>query len=301
MPSLVANIQYHDHQFSLPTARGAWKWVVRLDVSQSVPSYQIRDVVTPWGLLRDSIPIPGDVIIAMSDAITELKANFVPGILIGPPSSLTFTVDEGRGFYAAQSVLLTNVGVYGSLLGATLTSSASFIRVTPANVGNLALNESGQFDVSVDSTTLVATSSPYAGTIMVQDPTANNTPQTLPITINVRPKSTITLSPTTLTFSAVKPLSGPFAPVATQTFQVQNTGPVGSVLDFTIQKLTGLSDWLVGVVPSSGSVAGGSNTVITLTVAPLESMMPGTYTETLRVSGYSSNSYQDIQIQLVIT
>ncbi len=271
-------------------------------MSQSTPTYQVRDVISPYGLLRDSIPIPGPVIQAMADSITELQANFAPTILIGPPSSLTFVVDEGRGFSPSQTVGLTNTGVYGSILGASLTTSASFIVVNPSTVGNLSINESGEFTVEVDSTSLLAANSPYSGSISVQDPTASNNPQTMPITINVRPKATIGTSTILLVFNVTRPLSGPFPTVPTQTFDVQNIGPVGSVLDFDIRALTGLcNNWLRSWLPAEGELNSGASQVVTVTVQPPDSFLQGTYSERLRISGYSSNQYVDVEIRLVVS
>lgn len=298
---LASNLKSHDYQFELAVAAGRWRWTTRLDVSQSNPIFTVRDVVSPYGLLRDSVPIPGEVIQAMAESIDELRANFSPHILIGPPSTLTFTVDEGRGFSLPQDVLLTNDGVYGSILGTSLTTSAAYVRVTPAMVGNLALNESGQFQVDVDSRSLLASGSPYNETIAVQDPAATNNPQSLPITIVVRPKATIGATPLLLTFTVVKPLTGSFPAILPQTFVISNSGPAGSVLEYDIKKLTGLSDWLVGFLPSAGVLASGGSDSISVTVAPPNNMLQGTYTEKLRISGYSSNSYIDVDIHLVIT
>jgi hypothetical protein len=298
---LVSNLKFHDYQFELAVAAGKWRWTTRLDVTQSNPAYSVRDIKSPFGLLRDTIPIPGEVVAAMAESIDELRSNFAPNILLGPPTALTFNVDEGRGFGEPVFVLLTNDGVYGSILGVTLTTSAGYVRVTPATVGNLALNESGQFQVEVDATNLLAVSSPYVESITIQDPAAGNTPQSLPVTIVVRPKATVFTNPTILSFTAVKPLTGPFPSIPTQTFTVQNTGPLGSVLDYQIQKLTGLSDWLTSFLPASGSLASGASATITVTTQPAENLQRGTYTEKLRVSGYSSNSSQDVEIHLVIT
>lgn len=272
-----------------------------MDVSHSSPSYSVRDVISPYGLLRDSIPVPGDVIEAMSTSIEELKSNFAPTILLGPPTSLTFVVDEGRGFTVAQDDSVTNIGVYGSLLSCTLTTSSAWTQVTPANVGNLSLNESGLFSVNVDSTTLLASSSPYASAITIQDPTATNPTVVLPFSVTVRPKALVALNTLLLTFTVVKPLSGPFPSIPTQGFTVTNGGPSGSVLEFEIQKLLGISDWLTSFLPSSSSLNSSQSQGITVTVIPPDTMVQGTYNETLRVSGYSSNSYLDIQIRLVIS
>ena len=295
----ASNLLFQDYQFKIQTLRGYWKWTTRVDVSGSIPAYYVRDIVSPFGLLRDSVPIPGAVIQAMAGSITELMSAFAPNILVDP-TSLVFTVDEGRGFSEAQLIAVTNAGVYGSILGAQITSSAPYMRVTPTEVGGLAANEAGSFTASVDSSNLVSTLSPYAETINLSDPAAVNSPVVLPVTVIVRPKATIGVTPTTLTFLVAKPLSGPFPPIPTASFLINNNGPAGSVLDYTIQRLTGCSPWLVSYAPPTGELASGVSQLVTVVAQPDESYPPGTYTETLRISGYSSNYYVDVQVILTI-
>ena len=297
----ASNLQAQSYKFSYRTLQGVWTWTTRVDLSQSSPVYQVADIVTPYGLLRDSVPIPGEVIQSMAGSIDEMKSAFAPAILVGPPSSLTFTVDEGRGFSEPQLVQVTNSGIYGSLLSLSLTTSAPWLVATPANLGHIAFGTSASFEVMADSTTLVATQSPYAATVVLQDSSASNTPQVLPVSIVVRPKAIVSLVSLMLTFYATKPVTGSFAPIPSQQFVIQNTGPVGSVLEYLIQKLVGLSDWLVAYTPFSGSLASGATQGVTVVVQPPDSTLMGTYTETLRVSGYSENSYQDVQVQLIVT
>lgn len=299
---LVQNLRFHDYQFEYSVPAGKWFWTTRVDVSQSVPAYQVRDIKSPYGLLRDSIPIPGEVIQAMADSIVELKSNFAPTILIGPPTSLVFEVDEGRGYSEPQSVLITNRGVFGSILGASLTSSASFVKVSPSSVGGLAVNEGGDFTVEVDSTGLLAANSPYPESVAVQDPSATNNPQTVPVLINVRPKALITSSDLLIIFNVVRPLNGQFPQVPTQTFSVGNAGPLGSVLEYDIRALTGLcGNWLRSWLPAEGTLQSGQGELITVTVQPPNGMLQGTYSEKLRIIGYSSNNFVDVEIRLVIT
>ncbi len=236
----------------------------------------------------------------MSSSITDLMAAFPPSILVSP-TSLVFTTDEGLGFGEEQDVQVTNVGSFGSLLVAALTTSASYLTTTPTSLTNLASNESGIFQVDVDSTTLLASDSPYTSTVLVQDATAGNSPQSVSVTVVVRPKATITLTPVMLIFNVIKPISGPFPAIPSQTFTLQNTGLSDSVLAYLIQKLTGCSPWLVGINPFSGTLAGGASQLITVTVAPDITWPVGQFNETLRVSGYSTNSYQDIIVQLNVT
>lgn len=298
---LAPNLQRQDYEFKSQTLQGTWRWVTRVDVSQSVPVYQVLNIVSPWGLLRDSIPLPGEIIQAMAESIVELKSAFAPNILLGPPSAITFTLDEGRGFGVAESVLVTNNGVFGSLLSTSMTTSAAYIRVAPANIGNLAFNESGSFDVLADSSNLLAINSPYSSTVVVQDASAVNSPVTLPVTVIVRPKALISLSPAAVIYVATKPGYGPFPPVPSQQFTIQNTGPVGSVLEYRVQKLVGQSDWLVSFTPVTGTLAASATQAITVVVQPPESLPTGVFTETLRVSGYSENSYQDVLVQLTVS
>jgi hypothetical protein len=214
---------------------------------------------------------------------------------------MSFTVDEGFGVSASLPLVVTNGGVFGSLLSAALTPSAAYLLVSPQTLGGLQQNESGTAQVRVDSTNLLAVYSPYAASVSVSAVGATNSPQTVPVTIVVRPKATVAVLPIALSFSVVAPVSGPFPAIPSQVFALQNTGPLGSLLTFRIEKLGACSDWLISFLPSSGSVAGGSSQTITVTVAPPEGMLQGTYTETLRVSGYSTNGFVDIPITLVIT
>lgn len=298
--SQAINLRHQDYQFEQRVPAGVWRWTTRMDVSSACVVYQILNIQTPWGLYRDSIPVPGDVVTAMYESIVQLKANFKPTIQVGPPSSLVFDVDEGRGLTSPQEVLVTNTGVFGSMLSANLVSSASYLQVAPTLVGNLASNEGGNFSVMVDSTNLLAASSPYAETVTLQDADATNSPQTLPVTINVRPKAEFELVPTILLFTVTKPASGPFPPIPTQSFLVRNVGPVGSVLDYQVQALTCLEPWLAGWSPASGLVPGGTDQSISVSVQPPENLNPGTYETILRVSGYSVNGHADVTIKLIV-
>ena len=302
MPISAANLSNQDLGFNLNLNGRVWRWKTRMDVSGLTPTFQIIDILTPYGVFRDAVPLPGEVVQAMSDSIASLLANFQPSILLGPPSSLVFTVDEGRGYSQPLSGRLTNNGVFGSLLSGTLMPSAPYIHISPEVIGHLASNQYGLFDVSVDSTDLLASSSPYAASITVQDTSASNSPQTLPVVINVRPLAIVAATPTPLNFAVIRPVSGPFPAIPTQTFNAENTGPADSYLEYQITRLTGLSqNWLAGFSPTYGALTSGTQQAITVTVTPVEGLLPGVYEETLRVSGYSFNSYADVLVRLTIT
>lgn len=292
-------LRFQDYQFQVSLAGGAWRWTTRIDVSKSVLKTEIRDVISPYGLLRDSVPIPGEVVQAMADSIQEVLQAYTPSILLSL-TSVTFVVDEGRGVSSPIAVQVTNNGVLGSLLSATVTSSVPYVFPIPASVNGLTANQSGQFELSADSTNLLATGSPYVSSLMIQGTGATNSPQVLPVTVMVRPKATIDVSTTTLTFNVAKPLTGPFPAIPSQQFDLDNSGLSTSVLNYQIRKLVGAS-WVVSVAPIYGSINGGDSQPVTIVVAPPESMGVGTYTETLRISGYSTNQTIDVVVTLNIT
>lgn len=299
MAITAANLRTSQYQFQQDTATGRWSWFTVMNLSGVGPTFSIERITSPYGVLRDSIPIPGEVVESMSQSISEVRTQFPPNILLNP-TAITLDLDEGRGFSEPVTVSLTNNGVFGSLLGASLATSAAYVTVTPALLGNLASNEAGEFEVAADSSELLAINSPYVESVTVTDSTAANNPQTLTVTINVRPKSEISVTPTTLTFTVVKPLTGNFPIIPSQTFEIENTGPAGSVLNWQVQKV-GCVNWLQSFAPVSGSLDSGETETITVAVAPPSSTGKGTFTETLRVSGYSSNDYVDVTITLVVT
>ena len=295
----AANLRIQDYQFQQATPQGMWRWTTRMDLGGPSPAFSVRDILSPYGLLRDSIPLPGMIIQAMAESIGQLQASFAPSILVSP-LMLVFTQDEGRGYGDTQNLSVTNNGIFGALLNVSVTTDAPYVVGVPPQLGNLSSTESGQIEVSVTSADLIATNSPYSQTLSFQDPSAPNSPVSALVTIIVRPKATIEVSPTTLTFYATRPLTGTFPPTPSQAFVLSNTGEPDSRLAYLVQKLTCTSPWLVSVTPTEGELFGGLSQNITVTVAPSANCLPGTYTEILRVSGYSSNKYQDVQVTLIV-
>ena len=277
---------------------GTWKWTTRVDVSGAEVVTQIRDVISPFGLLRDSIPIPGEVAQGMAESIEQVVNTYAPSILLSS-TELEFTVDEGRGVSTAIPVTVTNNGILGSLLSVQVSSSAGYVAPVPANVGGLVANASGSFEVSVNSAGLVATSSPYETTLRVQSSKATNSPLDVPVTVTVRPKATISVPDMPVRFNAAAPLGGSFPPVPSQILALSNTGLPASVLDFQIRRLVGAA-WLAGVSPTYGTIQGGGTQPITILVSPPQGLLAGSYSETLRITGYSTNMSHDVVVTLTV-
>lgn len=291
-------LRFQDYQFEVSLASGTWRWTTRVDVSKAQVQTEIRDVITPYGLLRDSIPIPGEVVQEMADSIQQVLLAYPPSILLDP-ASLVFVVDEGRGVSASVPIRVTNNGILGSLLSIQVTSSAPYVIAMPANVSGLVANASGSFDVSVDSTYLLASGSPYTAGLTVQSSAASNSPQLIPVAVTVRPKATIAPAPTALSFYVGLPLTGVFPPIPSQQISLFNTGPSTSVLDYQIRSLVGVP-WLASVSPVYGSINSGGMQPVIVAVAPPTGMMSGVYMETLRITGYSTNMSVDVVVTLNI-
>lgn len=293
-------LRIQDYQFSLKLPEGTWLWNTRADVSGSVAAYSIRNVISPWGPVVDNIDLPGSLVVAMAESIGEIRQAFAPTIGFSPVG-FAFDVDEGRGCSDPQLLTVSNVGTYGSLLGVTAVSSAPWLQVVPASIGGIAYGNSVSIEVKVDSTDLLVSGSPYSETITIQGVDATNTPQVVPVTVTARSRPTIQVSVTELSFHVVKPLSGDFPYIPAQQFTISNAGLSDSRLTYQIQKLLHCSDWLTSFTPSSGNISGGFGQAITVGVQPPSTMVAGTYSEILRVSGFSTNHYVDVSVRLIIS
>lgn len=85
-------LSFQDYQFQQSMPEGIWRWTTRMDLSGLTPSFSIRDIFSPYGLLRDSIPLPGPIIQAMAGSITNLQSAFAP-VILAAPAALVFTLD----------------------------------------------------------------------------------------------------------------------------------------------------------------------------------------------------------------
>jgi hypothetical protein len=172
--------------------------------------------------------------------------------------------------------------------------------VSPVS-GSLAAAGGTTLTISVNNAGLTAGT--YVGTITVADPNATNTPQTITVTHVVTAAATISLSPTTLTFSSARLTvcngvtagSNP----ASQTITLSNTGQ--ATLNYSAAaSMVGGGSWL-SVTPASGAVAAGGNTTLTVSIN-LTGLTAGTYTGTITVTDPdASNSPQTVSITLNVT
>lgn len=290
-------------QFKIESTGGYWSWSVRADNTQGLGQYYfIENVYTPYGpLFNTQIPIPGDVITSMSDSLTEIRNQLAPMLALVNPSTTSFilTITEGDANVSIGSVEIQNVGAFGSFMTATATPSVSWLTSSPSSLDSIGKNETGSFNLTLLTTTLLNANSPYSGVINLQD---QRTPPTIiPITVSVvvlpRPVISVDLSTVNLTYIL---LTG--TPGSSQAITVQNVGPSGSQLSFTAAKVDNVS-WLTVTPTSGGPLNSGSTDQVTFSL--VSSAVPqaaGVYSETVRISSSNaSNSPVDISIILTVT
>jgi hypothetical protein len=290
--------------FRLQSTGGWWTWVVTADNTFGVGQlYQVDGIVTPYGRLVDvSVPIPGDVIAAMADTITQMQQLLAPLLAYVAPFTPTFTVTvtEGDPILNVGIIPIQNAGAFGSFMSVVATSDVPWTTASPPSIIGIGKSETAQISVQVSPAALLATSSPYTGHVNLQD--NRNPPTNLQVTLNVtvlpRPMIGAAPSPVGLTYSLAAHSSGGPAMLT-----ITNIGPLNSQLTFTAAKLINDSPWLAFTPTGDGPLASGGTSILTLSVVSAGvPFAPGTYVETLRIMSLNaSNSPIDVPVQFVVT
>jgi hypothetical protein len=199
-------------------------------------------------------------------------------VLSVSPSSLSFSAVAGGSNPASQSVQITNTGA--GTLSFTDSKSQSWLTVSPSSGSAPAT-----LTASVNISGLQAGT--YTDSIQVSAAGAQSSPQTVSVTLTISTSPVLSVSPSSLSFSAVAGGSNP----ASQTVQITNAG--GGTLSFTASKS---QSWLT-VSPSSGSAPA------TLTASVnISGLQAGTYTDSITVTGQGAqNSPRTVSVTLTIS
>jgi hypothetical protein len=205
-------------------------------------------------------------------------ASPLPKPAIGVSSSrLSFSVQQGDGRPATQTLTVTNVG--GGTLHWNAAGTAAWLTLSPASG-----KDTGTIAVTASVGTLALGT--YNTTIIVNAPGA--TAVTIPVNLTVEAVSVppvIRTSPTSLSFTAVQGDSSP----STQTVSISNSG--GGILTWSASENV---SWL-GISPASGT--GNGSIAVT---AVLGSLVPGTYNSTITISATNAASVS-LPITLTVT
>ena len=289
-------------EFSLNSVGGLWKWKVTANnVANSGQYFYIDDVNTPFGPLDVvASPIPGDVIDAMSSSLNTFKTQLTPILFLTSPASVNFTVSEGDSINEIGLVTFTNTGALGSFLSVSATPSFSWLLASPTSILGVGKNEIRSTNVRVNPANLLASNSPYAGVVNLQD--INNPLTVVPVTysITVLPRPTIGSNITTINFTYNISTNAGSAPVVAT---ISNTGPLTSILNVFLSKIQNNSPWLSFTPSTLGPLASGGSSTVTFTlVTNSVTKIPGTYTETISVSSVNAtNTPLILTVNVVVT
>jgi hypothetical protein len=201
------------------------------------------------------------------------------------PASLTFDAPQGGANPAPKDLHLSNLG--GGTMAWTATSDAAWLSVSPTS-DSLGAGLSEVLTVSVNTAGL--TEGTYLAAVHLASVTASNSPQTVPVTLNVNSQPKIGINPKTLSFATSTDV-GTCPPSA---LSVTNTG--SNTLNWSA---TGGAPWLQ-ISPASGSLGALGSEPLVMSIQAA-GMTPGHYTTTVHVEDPSAiNSPQTIAVDLTV-
>lgn len=276
-------------EFSAPDDCGTWTWKVQ---AKNIPGigqkYEITDLYTPFGPYSVSnIGIPGDVLQCMCDSIKEVQSQFSPIMTLISNNNYNISVTEGEPNKTVATIQLQNTGSFASFLNTTATSNVPWLELDPVNINGIPRGGIADYQVILKPSQLNASSSPFIGSINIQNRDDPNNPIVVSFNVSVFPKSQILLSPESvnLTWFLQTKTSG-----GTATVVVSNNGPVGSLLEAVLTQLSCVS-WLSFSPDRGGPLASGENFPVNfnLVTANIPQKI-GTYTESISVTGNSANN-----------
>lgn len=300
---MAATVKGGSYNFQQASVGGYWSWTIDSNNTFGVgQQYQISNINTPYGpLIAVSIPIPGDIVIAMSDSLLDVQSQLAPLMALVQPAITVFpiTITEGDPDIVVGSVPFQNIGAYGSFMSVSATPDSVWLTGAPSSFQGIGKNVSDSVVISLLTSTIVFASTPYSGVINLQD---NHNPATvIPITIavTVLPRPTILASPTSIPLNYILSTATSSSP---QVLTIKNSGPVGSILNYSVAKVNGYG-WLAITPGTGGPLGSGISTTETISVVPSKvPLIPGTYTETLHISSINaSNSPVKITVSISVT
>ena len=300
---MSATVKGGGYNFQTSSVGGTWCWTVRANNTQGLGQlYDVANILTPYGPLENvQIPIPGDVVVSMYESLLDIKGQLAPLLsLVQPATTLyTVTITEGDPDQEVGTVDFQNVGAFGSFMTVTATPGASWLEASPEVTQDLGKNQTGSVNIALLTSTFLQSGSPYSAVVNLQD--NRDPPTVIPITVTVvvLPRPVILASPTSVDLTYIIATS---TPGPSQTVTVQNSGPSGSVLNWTAAAVNG-SAWISLAPSSGGPLASGESDDVIISVVPSQApSVPGTYTETVRISsGNASNSPVDVSVSLIVT
>jgi hypothetical protein len=214
---------------------------------------------------RPSVPPPISTPSSTPPVSSPPPANLGLG---ASPTSFSFTATQGGNNPAAKTLSVSTTG--GGTLAWSASNSAPWLTLSQAS-------GTGKGSVTLTATTGTLTAGIYSGAVTLSPTGA--TAVTVPVTFTVNAAATMTVSPTSLSFTATQGAANP----ASQSMTVSSNGT------WTVSKS---ATWLT-VSPASGSNTG----TITASVNTVNATL-GTNTATITVTGGGMTQTEPVTLTL---
>ncbi len=243
--------------------------------SWTAPTVTTNTTATLYGSAIDSYGGGTGTVVANT---TVLAAVANPKMNLAP-TSLTFNYQIGGSNPAPQSVAVSSST--STAINYTATTATTWLTTTASGM------TPGNLSIGANPSGLAAGT--YTGSVSVASTGASNSPQSIPVTLNVTSAATkpaLNLSPTSVTFNFQIGGSTPTAQ------KVATTSSTSTVIPYSASTSTA---WLTAT--GSGSTPGSIN----LSVNP-SGLAAGTYTGSVSVTGTgASNSPVSLPVTLNVT
>jgi Viral BACON domain len=243
--------------------------------SWTAPTVTTNTTATLYGSAIDSYGGGTGTVVANTTvvaAVANPKMNLAP-------TSLTFNYQIGGSNPAPQSVAVSSST--STAINYTATTATTWLTTTASGM------TPGNLSITANPAGLAAGT--YTGSVSVASTGASNSPQSIPVTLNVTgaaTKPTLNLSPTSVTFNFQIGGSTPTAQ------KVATTSSTSSAIPYSASTSTA---WLTAT--GAGSTPGSIN----LSVNP-SGLAAGTYTGSVSVTGTgASNSPVSLPVTLNVT
>ena len=249
---------------------------------QTSGQYLANIVLTPQGGATP-LSVPVNITIGTAPSLIITPAN-------GGPA---FSFQTGTAFPAAQNITIASSGApLAFSVSASTTSGGNWLVVTPQTG---ATNASGgvptNITVQINPSGLAVAR--YQGTITVTAAGAPNSPQIIPVTLQVSSLPILQLNSPSVTFNYQ------FSSATQPTQQQIQVSSSGNPLDYQVSTAPGSGGNFLQVTPASGTTPGTLN--LSLNPSILSGLAPGIYTSSITLSSVAAgNTPLTIPVTLVI-
>jgi len=230
--------------------------------------------------------------ITVSSTATNVPAQTIPVTLVvasstatANPASVAFTQAVGGTQPTAQTVQISGVPA-GTTIGVQTTM----------------LNGSGWLSASVSGNVVTINANgsqlpqgAFQGVVTVFVPGAGNSPLYIPVTLSVGPPPTISVAPTSVTFTYA---SGSTTLPAPQVVQLSSTGSVTFNATFTPSASIANRGNFITVTPASGTAPAALTLGVNSTI--LATLPQGTYTGTVTITSPGVTSQAVVNVTLTV-